>query len=75
MIVSSCFGPCLTLCVSAGEVHEGEYRSGKKHGPGFLRYANGDVYAGVWSGDTLTGKGEFTWADGEVQGGRWEKSP
>jgi hypothetical protein len=32
----------------SGDVYEGEFREGKRHGVGMYRYSNGDVYEGQW---------------------------
>jgi hypothetical protein len=38
----------VSLDVCAGDIYEGEFREGKRHGVGMYRYANGDAYEGQW---------------------------
>ena len=38
-------------CVSLGNVYEGEFVNGKKHGQGTLTYPHGDQFKGQWEDD------------------------
>ena len=51
--------------------YEGEFKDGKPHGQGIMKYANGDVYDGRWAADCKSGKGTMKYANGDVYDGYW----
>ena len=57
---------------SNGDVFEGNYENGVKHGYGKMTWSNGDVYEGNWQNDDLHGYGKYTWASGKVYKGNWK---
>ena len=47
-----------TLQTLRGDVYEGDFKNGFKHGSGRMRYANGiSSYEGDWSYNKIEGKG------------------
>lgn len=51
-------------------MYEGEYRNGKKFGPGTYRYADGHTYEGTLDEmDKKTGKGRLTSTTGNIYEG------
>ena len=42
---------------SKGEVYEGEYKSGKRHGEGKQIWSDSTYYQGTWSNDMADGYG------------------
>ena len=56
---------------SNGDVYEGYFRAGLRHGRGTLRAANGDVYAGDWVRNEREGVGREEYACGDVYDGTW----
>jgi len=49
-----------------GEVHEGEFKDGMKHGRGKHTWPNGQVYEGEYKDNKVNGQGTVTWPDGRV---------
>ena len=49
--------PYATLTYPDGHCHEGEWRTGKRHGHGVMHTANGYRYEGAFQADTPSGKG------------------
>ena len=49
-----------------GDVYEGAFENGLKHGQGTLRYANGDLFEGAFCQDRRQGHGRFTWSNGDL---------
>jgi hypothetical protein len=47
-----------------GDIYEGEWKNGRKHGKGTMNYADGKKYTGVWVNDEKTGQGVFIWTSG-----------
>jgi hypothetical protein len=47
-----------------GDVYEGQFKDGRKHGKGDMIYANGDHYKGEWKMGTKSGRGMYMFADG-----------
>ncbi|KAL9185825.1 hypothetical protein ACHAXT_003602, partial [Thalassiosira profunda] len=64
-----------------GEVYDGEWKYGSRHGRGTCKYPSGNLhrgqrkqhgkYDGDWADDEMHGKGEFTYADGAICKGVW----
>jgi hypothetical protein len=48
-----------TYHFQSGEVYEGEWANGKRHGFGSVIHRNGSVYEGEWEVDEWKGSGEF----------------
>ena len=55
-----------------GEVYEGQWEAGDKHGKGKMTYASGELYEGQWKADNKHGQGKYTYADGGVYEGPYE---
>ena len=56
-----------------GDIYEGEFRDGKRHGRGVYRFANGDTYEGEYRNGKRCGYGRFSFANGDVYEGEfWE---
>ena len=57
--------------------YDGEWREGKRHGLGVMRYADGDCYEGTYEGDfeagDVSGKGKFVWANGDSYEGEYSQ--
>lgn len=45
-----------------GDVYEGEFLNGKRHGNGKYKYSNGDIYKGEFKDGSFTGNGEYYFA-------------
>ena len=50
---------------SNGEVYEGEWINGMKHGSGIWRGNKGDSYIGEWKFGKADGYGVHTWLNGK----------
>ena len=55
-----------------GGYYEGEWKSGRYHGHGFLLFSDGSSYRGAFVDGVAHGKGEETSAEGKVQIGYWD---
>ena len=51
--------------------YSGDFRFGKKHGTGKMRYPDGGVYTGAWADDQREGSGTYYYPNGDVFTGRW----
>lgn len=49
----------------------GDFRFGKKHGTGKMRYPDGGVYTGGWASDQREGTGTYYYPNGDIFTGRW----
>ena len=64
-----------TLRYANGDVYEGSFKEGKRHGQGALTFTDGDDYTGAWFDDMQQGRGKYTfsggdrWYDGDHAGG------
>ncbi|CAE7205934.1 PIP5K6 [Symbiodinium sp. CCMP2592] len=56
----------------SGNVHEGDYENGLRHGTGTNTSAGGDVYVGEYKDDKKNGMGTHTYADGDVYVGEFK---
>ena len=52
--------------------YEGDYKNGKRHGRGKMKYADGNIYDGMWLDNRRDGYGKMTYNDGCVYDGMWE---
>jgi hypothetical protein len=48
----------------------GDFKAGKKHGQGTMKYANGHTYVGGWEDDVFHGRGDLK---GGRPTGDWER--
>jgi hypothetical protein len=44
--------------------YDGEFRAGRRHGKGKLRWRNGCIYKGSWKDDMMQGNGSMKWPTG-----------
>jgi hypothetical protein len=44
--------------------YDGEFRAGRRHGKGKLRWRNGCIYKGSWKDDMMQGTGSMKWPTG-----------
>ena len=49
----------------------GDYKEGKRHGPGTLTYPEGTKYAGNWEDGECIGEFTYSFPDGEIIKGRY----
>ena len=54
-----------------GDVYEGEWLRGRRHGTGVYRWRFGDVYEGDWHESYQHGRGIHTYRNGDVYDGEW----
>ena len=59
---------------SNGDVYEGEFVDGQRHGSGILISASGDVYEGEFVDDQQHGRGIYTLANGDIYEGKFHDS-
>ena len=58
----------------AGQVYNGDWKYGKKHGKGNVTFSNGNKYEGEFKHDTMNGFGTYTWIDEGISWtGQWRK--
>ena len=55
-----------------GEVYDGEWRDGLKHGIGIYLFKNGDVYEGGFIEGKKDGEGRYKMANGKLICGMWK---
>ena len=60
-----------TMSYVNGDIYEGYWRQGKRHGNGRLITRTGDVCEGMWKQDEFTGWGCCAYADNTVKSGEW----
>ena len=48
-----------------GDIYEGQFKDGKKHGYGVHKHANGNVYQGEYRNNKIHEWGIFTYANGD----------
>jgi len=57
---------------SNGDIYEGEWLNGKRHGYGKMLYSDGTVYIGYWQNDKRQGYGSYQWPNhGSKYTGEW----
>lgn len=54
-----------------GDVYEGDFVNGKKHGDGKYTRADGSVFDGEYKNDKKHGRGRCSWANGNSYVGMW----
>jgi len=64
-----------TYVYDDGSIYTGEFKNGKRHGKGRMKWASGarkgEEYEGEWSGDDMHGKGRYVYSDGSVYAGEF----
>jgi hypothetical protein len=55
-----------------GDVYDGEWGQGKRHGQGKMVWNNGQEYEGEWYLDSMHGEGVYRWPDGQVYEGQFK---
>ena len=55
-----------------GSSYSGEWKEGRRHGIGVLKYADGSEHKGQWLYDLRFGLGQFTDNDGKIVRGTWQ---
>ena len=59
-----------------GDNYEGEWKDGKRHGKGKMKYANNVIFTGSWSKDVREGPGEIVFPTSvKIAGGFHSDSP
>jgi uncharacterized protein (TIGR02145 family) len=53
------------------EKYVGEWKNGKRHGKGKLKWRTGGLYEGIWKNDLRSGKGVFSSQEG-IYNGHWK---
>jgi hypothetical protein len=53
--------PMVSPSLTSGDLYQGEFRNGLKHGEGVEKFANGDSYAGLYVNGLPDGYGEYFW--------------
>ncbi|MEM6722968.1 MAG: hypothetical protein AAF598_02960 [Bacteroidota bacterium] len=53
--------------------YNGEFKNGKYHGEGTMKFPDGSVYTGAWEHGTQQGWGHFMWADGNEYEGYFKR--
>ena len=56
-----------------GDIYEGHWKEGKRHGSGRLITAKGTVWEGLWTNDEFNGWGKCGLADGTSLSGQWKE--
>ena len=59
----------------SGDVYEGQFQDGLRHGRGTFTYASGDVFKGDYQNDLMHGRGTYTFAKGTTVGFYEENRP
>jgi hypothetical protein len=54
-----------------GDIYDGDWENGTKHGQGTYTYAQGGSYEGEWKDDMRSGYGVNTWPNGDRYAGNW----
>lgn len=55
----------------SGDMYEGQWQNGKKHGEGCQNYASGDSYQGCYQNNKKHGHGSYRYADGDFHEGEY----
>lgn len=55
----------------SGDLYEGQWQHGKKHGRGCQQYATGDTYQGNYVNNKKHGQGVYRYADGDCHEGQY----
>eukprot|EP00546_Thalassionema_frauenfeldii_P020876 CAMPEP_0178903642 /NCGR_PEP_ID=MMETSP0786-20121207/5266_1 /TAXON_ID=186022 /ORGANISM="Thalassionema frauenfeldii, Strain CCMP 1798" /LENGTH=853 /DNA_ID=CAMNT_0020575027 /DNA_START=141 /DNA_END=2702 /DNA_ORIENTATION=- len=59
------------LRVDTGDVYEGEWENGQRHGQGVYTWYDGDLYTGPWREGKRHGHGVFVFSDGRLYDGEY----
>jgi len=59
------------MAYTNGDIYEGYFKQGKRHGNGRLITATGDILVGMWQTEAFSGWGNCTYADGSMKTGHW----
>lgn len=59
-------------CGDVSAVYEGQFKSGKRHGIGTLRWDDGGEYEGEWEDGKPHGRGTMKYSSGDVYAGQFE---
>ncbi|MDP5170585.1 MAG: hypothetical protein NWR72_10090, partial [Bacteroidia bacterium] len=62
-----------TFEYTTGDVYEGEFLHGNRHGKGHLHMPNGDAYDGEWKNDKMHGQGVYSYRNGDVLTGEFSQ--
>jgi hypothetical protein len=54
-----------------GDIYEGSFKNGMRHGAGTYQFVDGDCYEGAWHNGRKHGHGTYTWKDGSKYVGSW----
>eukprot|EP00698_Gefionella_okellyi_P006449 TRINITY_DN1579_c0_g1_i1.p1 TRINITY_DN1579_c0_g1~~TRINITY_DN1579_c0_g1_i1.p1 ORF type:complete len:692 (-),score=160.44 TRINITY_DN1579_c0_g1_i1:38-2113(-) len=57
----------------AADVYKGDLHTGRRHGNGVLKYANGDVYTGTFALGLLHGTGKYQYENGDCYNGQFQR--
>lgn len=55
-----------------GDVYDGEWAQGKRHGQGKMVWNSGQEYEGEWHLDSMHGEGVYRWPDGQIYEGQFK---
>jgi hypothetical protein len=58
-----------TLRLAEGDVYDGDWKDGKRHGHGVFVTLDGDIYNGGWTEGAYHGYGVFVWSAGKIYRG------
>lgn len=70
---SSCLPAAPLAQYASGDLYDGEWREGKKHGKGRFSFASGSTYEGEWRDDRRHGEGMLSYSDGDRYQGGWRE--
>jgi len=59
------------IAYRSGDIYEGTWKKGKRHGNGRFLSTKGTVWEGIWTEDEFTGWGKCVFANGTVRSGHW----
>jgi hypothetical protein len=66
---TNCYG---TSADAKGNLYEGDFKDGKRHGRGVGTFIDDTIYTGEFKDDSLTGKGVATYASGDKYVGEFK---
>ena len=68
---NNCYGEAGPLPIS-GDIYAGEWKDGKYHGEGIIKYSDGTKYVGKWQDGLPNGKGTLTDSSGNIYIGEFK---